>query len=199
MSHHIYQTKAFILGSTDTGEANKMISLFTRDLGLIYTAAQGVRLMKSKLRPSIQDLSFSKVSVVRGKEVWRLTNAEKLISLTDKRIALPIKKMSAEVLFFVRRLVQGEERHIELFEFLSTFFEFVLKNTNFATEHTVGLMLLAKVAILHELGYGSDEESIRKFIFEFTPETVKIKAVEAESCVKELKTHIDRALESSHL
>lgn len=199
MSHHIYQTKAFIIDGSDTGEANRLITLFTADLGFIYAAVQGVRLMKSKLRPSIQDMSFSKVSLVRGKEMWRMTDSEKLISLHDRRIHPVLRKLFAENLMFLKRLSQGETRHEELFNFLSRFCDFILKNPAFSAAHVEVLDLLAKINILHELGYGSDEDAIKEFSsgngFSFTEATV----ASAEVHAKELKSHIYKALQSSHL
>lgn len=196
MSHHIYQTKAFVVESFDIGEANKMIALFTADLGFIYAVAQGVRLMKSKLKASIQDMSFSKVSLVRGREVWRLTNAEKLISLYDKRIPTPLRKLLAEELSFVRRLVQGENRHEELFNLMSKLCDFVLKNQKFSLDHIPAIDSLAKVNILRELGYGSDEVEVKEFIVsDFNQEIV----LYAEKNVVTLKSHIRVALQSSHL
>ena len=47
--HHIYHTEGIILGSRNFGEAGKYYYLLTRDLGLVYASAQGVRKMSSKL------------------------------------------------------------------------------------------------------------------------------------------------------
>lgn len=214
MSHHIYQTRAFIIDSADTGEANKFIAMFTEDLGLIYVAAQGVRLVQSKLRPAIQEMSFSKVSLVRGRELWRLTSAEKLISLADRRIPVSMRKMSAEILQFVRRLVQGEEKHDELFAYTLEFFEFLLKNSAFAAGHAAALSALGRAGILHELGYGSHDALMMELC---GPESTDVadpalgtnlgtkrrlteeKVLTAEKSLKELERHIRIALESSHL
>ena len=74
--HPIHTTPGFIIGSRPSGEAGKMISIFTRDLGLVFASAQGIRFEKSKLRPFTQDYSFGQFSFVRGKEYWRLTSAQ---------------------------------------------------------------------------------------------------------------------------
>jgi DNA repair protein RecO len=199
MSHHIYQTRAFIIDGSDIGEANRLITLFTADLGFIYATVQGVRLMKSKLRPSIQDMSYSKVSLVRGKELWRMTDSEKLISLCDRRLNPALKKLFTEEFSFLKRMAQGESKHEELFNFLSKFCDFVLKNTAFSVKHVDSLDLLAKMNILHELGYGSDEGSLKEFSngegFVFTEDAIAA----AEGKATELRSHISKALHSSHL
>lgn len=48
--HHIYTTKAIVIKSLPSGEANKIYFLLTHDLGFIKASAQGVRLGKSKQR-----------------------------------------------------------------------------------------------------------------------------------------------------
>ena len=76
--HHIYTTEAFVIHSAPQGEAGKFLLLFTKDFGMIGVMAQGIRLIKSKLRHHVQDYSYCMVSIVRGKEVWRLTGASEI-------------------------------------------------------------------------------------------------------------------------
>ncbi|MDE1874668.1 MAG: recombination protein O N-terminal domain-containing protein [Patescibacteria group bacterium] len=111
MSYAIYTTQGFILGSSPSGEASKIYSIYTEDFGLIRAKAQGVRLIRSKLRYNLDDYGFCAVSLVRGKEVWRVTAVERLSSAPKGVDDLG----RARVLNLVRRLVQGEERNDALF------------------------------------------------------------------------------------
>ena len=70
--HTIFETDCFVISSSPQGEANKQLDLLTRDFGLIRATAQGVRWLKSKLRYSLTDFSFTHASLVRGKEFWRV-------------------------------------------------------------------------------------------------------------------------------
>lgn len=76
MSHKIYTTEAVILGSRDFGEANRWYFLLTPDFGLVVARAQGVREQRSKLRGHLSCLNHARISLVRGREYWRLINAE---------------------------------------------------------------------------------------------------------------------------
>lgn len=205
MSHHIYQTKAFIIDSVDVGEANKLLTIFTADLGLIYVSAQGVRIMKSKLRPSIQDLSYSKIALVRGKEYWRLTSAEKLISLYDKRVHLQIRKLIAQSLQFVKRLTAGETKHEELFDMLSKLFTFCFENSKQLVGHPDekvidALKLVINFRILESLGYGSDKNEFNDIrdMFDWNITMLEKLAIDEEK-MKEMESHIKHAIVSSHL
>ncbi len=110
MSYSVYSTRGFILGSTPSGEASKIYTLYTEHFGLARARAQSVRLLSSKLRYNLGDYSFCMFSLVRGREIWRLVGAEKL-DLPEKSSAA-----RARVLNLVRRLVQGEEKNEKLWK-----------------------------------------------------------------------------------
>src|ERR1035437_6360155 len=79
--HHIHHTEGIILGSRNYGEAGKCFYVFTRDLGMVYASAQGVRKMSSKLRFVLQDFAYIKIDLVQGKDFWRVTSASKTNTL----------------------------------------------------------------------------------------------------------------------
>ncbi len=114
MSHTIYNTEGFILRSADFGEANKYFFVFTEQFGLIKVAGQGVRHLKSKLRYSLADFSLSYFSVVRGRELWRLTSAEKKLILKD---TIKLSLLS-RIFSLLLRLLHGEEKNDLLFQYL---------------------------------------------------------------------------------
>lgn len=110
MSYAVYTTRGFILGSAPNGEASKIYTLYTEDFGLVRAKAQSVRLLSSKLRYNLEDFSFGTFSLVRGKEIWRLTGVEK------EPMAQKNAPMRARILSLVKRLVNGEEKNEALFE-----------------------------------------------------------------------------------
>ncbi len=114
MSYAVYSTRGFILGSAPSGEASKTYSIYTEDFGLLKARAQGVRLIQSKLRYNLEDYSFCALSLVRGKEFWRITGSQSLDEGPK-----PDLLVRARVLNLVRRLVHGEERNQELFDALA--------------------------------------------------------------------------------
>ena len=86
--HHIHHTEGIILGSKNYGEAGKYFFIFTRELGMIYASAQGVRKITSKLRFILQDYAYVKIDLVAGRDFWRVTSASKtnkLEKLTKNR------------------------------------------------------------------------------------------------------------------
>lgn len=151
MSYRIYTTDAIILGSTGTGEANRFYRIYTRELGMVFATAQGVREMKSKLRYALQDFSYSEVSLVRGKGAWRITNAlfisNPYLDLMEERSK---RAVFLNVLALLRRLVKGEEQDERLFSVLEGFVE-TLKSAE--TREAIALVeILAVLRILENQG-----------------------------------------------
>jgi hypothetical protein len=73
--YHKHTTRAFVLSVSPSGEKNHFITLFTREFGMIRAKAQSVRVSDSKLRYALQEYSYIEVSLVKGKDIWRITNA----------------------------------------------------------------------------------------------------------------------------
>ena len=114
MSYHIYTTNGIVLSERAIGEADRIYSILTRDLGKLQARAIGVRKNTSKLRGNIEPFSLSAISFVKGKSYWRLTSAEFIQNIS----ALP---NIARPFSLIEKLIQGEEPHPELFDVVEQF------------------------------------------------------------------------------
>ncbi|HEU0080857.1 MAG TPA: recombination protein O N-terminal domain-containing protein [Candidatus Paceibacterota bacterium] len=139
MSYAVYSTRGFILGSAPSGEASKLYSIYTEDFGLVRAKAQGVRLIQSKLRYGLEDYSFCALSLVRGREVWRVTGVQSLEAGDGSAKKGEALRARARVLNLVRRLVHGEEKNGELFDALTG----LTKDDQAAEVRTLSLVLSA--------------------------------------------------------
>lgn len=195
MFHHIYQTEAIVLGSRASGESNRLFFLLTNELGFIVAAAQGIRELKSKLRFSLQDFGFVRVAMVRGKEMWRVTNAEPVNGhhalLADGGKIFLV----ARVFSLLRRLLHGEERNEELFGAVRGVLYF-LEREMLSDEELLALEIIMNLKILHHLGYGTDKEIYRTVIA--MPPSKSVLAQVAKIKTQAL-VDINKALKESHL
>jgi DNA repair protein RecO (recombination protein O) len=194
MSYHIYTTPGFILEGRNIGEANKIFSIFTRDLGLISATAQGVRLLKSKLRPHIGTFSCVRISLVRGKEVWRLTSAE-LVQPYDKELPKEYTHVYVRALSLLKRLLAGEEKNESLYSLLLNAFDFA-RNLSSPPDFKNFEHLLV-LRIVHNLGYVGESKELTPLLnaSEWNKEELKrIQDVE-----KYAITAINSAFKASHL
>lgn len=145
--HAIHTTSGFVVGSKSYGEADKVLFIFTKDFGLISVIANGIRLEKSKLRYFTQDYSCGSFSVVRGREFWRLTSAgEEVVVKADQEI---IKRAA----LMLRRFLQGEDPHPQLFETIFELFTFLQKELELSAEQKRCLESIVVYRIMHSLGY----------------------------------------------
>ncbi len=151
MNNHIYTTKAIILKSSNVGEANKLYFLLTKDFGLIFASAQGIRLEKSKLKGHLQDFNISNVSLVKGRDFWRIVSADRERGpefLNNQNKTFIVKNVFSLLL----RLIQGEEKNEEIFNYIEEFYEFICKS-EVSDINLKNLETMAVLKVLHSLGY----------------------------------------------
>ena len=149
--NHIYTTEATIIKSLPSSEANKTYLLFTRDLGFIKATAQGVRKDKSKLKGHLQDLSLMNISVVKGREVWRIVSAESILQTPFMKDFQKLE-IVRNIYSLLLRLIHGEEKNEALFDCILSFYNFLSKN-DFTEDNLKNLETIVVLRILYLLGY----------------------------------------------
>lgn len=195
--HTLYTTECIVLGGVDSGEANKYISLFTRDIGLVRAVAKSVREEKSKLRYSLQDFSITLATLVRGKEVWRITGAQERYNLHNTLKDESEKLFTiTQILNLLQRLVHGEEKNDYLFDTLSCGLEFIKKN-KINKETLKNFEHLVVLRILYSLGYIAKKDKFTKLL-QLT-EVNESLLENTKSKRKDVIFAINRALKEAHL
>ncbi len=192
MSYHIYTTDGIILKRTPFGEANILVHILTRDLGLIMASARSARLYVSKLRPALQEYAYVSVSCIKGKGGWKITN---VVSRGSFYFDYPrhTHKVMSQITFVLMQMIQGETPQKEVFEIIKIGFEFLkdVKEENIANFET-----LVVLRILNELGYVVKDSTTEVFLNDEWTEELLTK-------VKENKVDIvgviNKALKASHL
>ena len=193
----IHQSKAFIIDAMDTSEKNRFFWLFTRDFGLIAASAQGLRTVTSKLNPILQQYSTVSVEFVRGKDVWRITNAlslEEGESFSFSSFTKKGQEVLARTSLLLRRLYVGEEAHSELFDDVVEGLLKISKSFDSRTIDALETLLILK--ILYHLGYWEEhKEHYPLHLSPFSRETVE-KTLQKKY---ELEERIKQSLRESHL
>ncbi|MFA6459590.1 MAG: recombination protein O N-terminal domain-containing protein [Candidatus Paceibacterota bacterium] len=196
MSYAITTTPGFVISSQPYGDAGKILNIFTRDLGLVAASAQGIRLEKSKLRYATPDYSFGTFSFVRGKEFWRLTDAKSLTE-AGKIVSPDARMLVACMAFLLKRLLQGESPHVELFGSILSLYEFLAKNGELDATQMETLESLVVTRILERLGYIGRVPDLRDYIGSDELDADMLNILKDKR--KELNMHINKALRESHL
>jgi len=162
MSYHIYHTEALILSHTNTGESNRYYKLFTKDLGLVGASAQGVRHLRSKLRYSLQTLSYAHANLVRGKNTWRIVRAESISAFDSLKKAPQKRAIIARVSGLLARFLHGEGRNKELFDEMMSASAF-LESNDFTKDELDAVEIILVMRILNDLGYWGRHEKLERF------------------------------------
>ena len=191
--HYIYHTEGIILGSKNYKEADKYFYIFTRDLGLIYASAQGIRKMSSKLRFVLQDFSYVKVDLVSGRDIFRITSASANNLLNEIKNKKENFKIFVNITRLLRRLLAGVEPNEILFQDVVNGL-FVLENANVPDLPNVEMIIVLR--ILNNLGYIGKVEDWENLIKSPFEDGLIFEASRSRS--KVLK-YINKALKETHL
>ena len=193
--HHIYHTHGFILSSRNSGEANKVFAIYTREMGLVRATSQGVRLAKSKLRFALQDFSYAKIDLVRGKEIWRVTSATNITSFPYARSDRQSLLLIARIGKLIERLCDGEEESGKIFdEFIQALY--LLDDSTILSTTREALELHLVLRIMNSLGYIGDSEILYQYL------STPFNQIEIETLLKKRQSiisHINKALNESQL
>ncbi len=195
MSYHVYTTESLILKSYSNREADGNFSILTRDMGVIHASATGVRLMKSKLAPALLDSSHSVLSLVRGKNIWRIIGGTPIANTAR----FSLEQFEAKVVWFhflntLRLLVSGEEREYALLP-LALSFRQSLDRRNFNPQELSALECLGIFHLMCELGYAHERSEYEAF---FSGDLFSEDSIQAAIKVKPLLvSDLNRALSAS--
>ena len=194
MHHHIYHTQGFVLSSRNVGEANKILTVFTRELGLIRATVQGIRLNKSKLKFSIQDLSFATIDFVKGKEVWRITSAKSITSFPLARANNDSLVLIMRISSLLERFCGPEISNEKIFDELIQALYILDDSVENSTREALELHLVLR--IMHELGYIGESDLLSRYLMtSFDKDKTENLLKERQSII----SHINKALSESQL
>jgi DNA repair protein RecO (recombination protein O) len=97
----LFDVDALIIRARDFGEADKILTLYTREYGKIQAIAKGVRKPVSRLRGGVQMFAHSKLLLYRGRSLATVSQAENIESfgsLQEDLVKLVYASYLAELL-----------------------------------------------------------------------------------------------------
>ena len=192
--HHIYHTEGIIVESRDFGEAGKYYSIFTRDLGMVRASAQGVRKLSSKLRFILQDFSYVKIDLIRGKDFWRIASASKTNQLEQIIKNKATLEVFDNISRLLKRLLMGEDPNTPLFYDLINGLSILEKSETEEDLRNIEVILVLR--ILNNLGYiqgGLKLDALVKSPFK------KELVLEVSKSRREILSQINKALKETQL
>ncbi len=116
-------TEAFVLKHYDLKESDKIITLYTRDLGKIQAVVKGIRKAKSKLAVTMEPFTYIDLTLYRKSQ-------NKLFTITNGNIKYSLYKIKEDflrivygdyLLELVDKLTETEEKNRALFNLIKDF------------------------------------------------------------------------------
>lgn len=167
---HSYKVEGIILKRTNFGEADRIITAFTKQKGKIGVLAKGIRRITSRRAGSVELFNQSILFLHKGRNFDILTEATTLSTFPKFRTQLSLVGAAYYACELVDRLTAEEQEHDEVYELLVTFFLW-LDGQKDAAKLPLALPRL-ETALLTKLGFWSKEmggkidpkETIRELI-----------------------------------
>jgi len=148
----IYSSEAIVLKNYAYGEADSIVTYFTKDFGLINLFAKSPRKIKSKFGSSLEPLTYSRISFIgREDRLQKIIQSDIIESFQIIRENYKLFFKISEVLGLFIKFLPKREPNIELFNlFMDTLFYIKKKNNH--NSHVIFL----KLKLLSLLGYLPD-------------------------------------------
>lgn len=181
------------MGSKNFGEAGKRYFILTRDLGLVLATAQGVRKMSSKLRFILQDFSYVKIDLVRGRDVWRVTSASKTNALEFVGKRKTTLQVFGNIARLLRRLLAGEDPNQDMF--IDVVAGLAILEKAKSREEIFNIEALIVLRVLHNLGYVG-EVSLSPLVKSPMEQEILYEAAKNRAAILR---EINKALKETHL
>lgn len=154
-------TRGIVIARGGLGEGNLRISLYAEGLGLVAAVLRSGREERSQLRPHLQEGTHGVFTLVRGREMWRVTGVVDARNLYFSNLEKPFTESAARVLGMVRQFVHGEGNNPYLFVVLSEFLTVLPRLAEDDVKHAECLVVLR---MLSALGYVQNDGTIKNFL-----------------------------------
>jgi recombinational DNA repair protein (RecF pathway) len=175
MSHHKHTIEAFILSVTPAREHDARVKVVTKDGEVLSAIATGLRTLKSKLRMSLVPFTHVSISLVRGKDIWRLTNATSISNIYNDIRDKEYKKAFARSVSLVEKLTPGEMHVGMLFEKLLMYGEQLIAESDSPdSSRRKAYETRAAIILLSELGYIEHAERWVNADIEYIEANIKV-------------------------
>ena len=144
-----YSATGIILKRSDVGEADRIITVFTKEYGKMVAIAKGCRKLTSSRAAALEPGSYSKVYLIKTKSMPILTQTQLLNDFSHAKRDLTSMRKVFEVLEILDALLSEEDEQSQVFGHALTIFEHM--NAPEATHS--GVVRTHLTAILQILGF----------------------------------------------
>lgn len=150
MREKTYSTEAVVLARRNYGEADRILTVFSKHYGKLRVVAKGIRRPTSRKKAALELFCHVKLFLAKGKNLDIVTEAETKDSFSRWRKDLTKVGVSYHLSELVIRLLPEHQEHKEVFELLLKSFQ-ALPGLDYWSLYP--FIQSFKIELLEELGY----------------------------------------------
>jgi DNA repair protein RecO (recombination protein O) len=155
VSSRFFTTDALVIGSMRYSEADRIVTLYTRERGKVSAVAKGVRRVKSKVGGRLEPFSLVRMSLHSGKgSLYTVVGVETVRTFQGVRDELFRMEEGARLLSAIRHLFPGEEASSPAFNLLVRGVARLSEAEDAAA--AAGIVLATRLKLLVLMGYAPE-------------------------------------------
>lgn len=148
----ICKVEAIIISHAEYGETDRLLTIFTRELGKLKALAKGVRKEHSRKAGHLEPFNCSTLILAKGTSFWIISQAETVLNFEAIKADLNLTALTAYCLELIDRFTRENEQYPELYRLLKdTLARLAKKNSPFNVICYFEIRLLELVGFRPEL------------------------------------------------
>lgn len=151
-----FNTDAIVIKHFDLGEADRIITFYTKEKGKVRAVARGARKTNSPISGLLLPFSYNNITFYRGRSLDRINQVKNRFSFSSLREDLTKMAYASFMAEVIEKVGMEDDPNPELFSLLLTTFYQLLKGVN---EELPLINLVFKVRLLVILGIKPNLES----------------------------------------
>ena len=112
------KTEGIILKEADLNEVDRLLTIYTKELGKVNVSAKGVKRLESKLRYSIEPISYVQLILVEGKNFLILKDTVIKNQFLKIKKDLEKIKIAKRIVEFIDEAIIGEEKDEDIWKLI---------------------------------------------------------------------------------
>lgn len=129
MKPRSYTSEGIVIARRNFGEADRILSVFTRDHGKVSLIAMGVRRPKSRKRGHVEVFNHLRFQSTIGRGIDLMTEAEVIDDFKEIRLSLKKISLAYYITEVIGRITHDQEVNIDLFNLIFDTFTKLKKST----------------------------------------------------------------------
>lgn len=175
-----FSDEAFVLKRTNYSEADRLLTIFTKNHGKLFAIAKGSRRSTSKKAPHIELFTLTKLHFMSNNNFLMVTQAETINNFLLLKTDLAPVRAAFHLNELIDQLLLEGESYPEVFNSFVILFK-ALNQNDLSSAHRQKLITNFQIEILNHLGFGQPEKLTTSSVYAYMEEVLDRRLKAAKS------------------